>query len=88
MIMMMIIIIILIIRRIAECLSTALAYTKTHNKYKDIKDKTKKYKQFNQIYTKEMRSLTNTTELSLSSEASSCAVPQNFPNILWNPKVH
>jgi hypothetical protein len=27
-------------------------------------------------------------ELSPSSEAASCGPTQEFPNILWNPKVH
>jgi hypothetical protein len=27
-------------------------------------------------------------ELSPSSEAASCLAIQEFPNILWNPKVH
>jgi hypothetical protein len=27
-------------------------------------------------------------EMSPSWEAASCAVTQEFPNILWNPKVH
>jgi hypothetical protein len=29
-----------------------------------------------------------THELSLSSEATSCAATQEFPSILWNPTVH
>jgi hypothetical protein len=28
------------------------------------------------------------TELSPSREAANCAVTQEFPSILWNPKVH
>jgi hypothetical protein len=27
-------------------------------------------------------------ELSTSREAANCAATQEFPNILWNPKVH
>jgi hypothetical protein len=27
-------------------------------------------------------------ELSLSSETASCAANQEFPKMLWNPKVH
>jgi hypothetical protein len=27
-------------------------------------------------------------DLSPSSEAANCAATQEFPNILWNPKVH
>jgi hypothetical protein len=27
-------------------------------------------------------------QLSPSSEATSCPATQEFPNILWNPKVH
>jgi hypothetical protein len=32
--------------------------------------------------------VTNFTELSPSREAASCAVIQELPNILWNPKFH
>jgi hypothetical protein len=32
--------------------------------------------------------LSNSMDLNPSSEAASCAVTQELPNILWNPKVH
>jgi hypothetical protein len=32
--------------------------------------------------------LTNSMEMSPSWEAASCSVIPEFPNILWNPKVH
>jgi hypothetical protein len=32
--------------------------------------------------------LTNSVELSPSSEANSCSATQEIPNILWDPKVH
>jgi hypothetical protein len=32
--------------------------------------------------------LSNSKELNSSSEAASCAVAQELPNIVWNPKVH
>jgi hypothetical protein len=32
--------------------------------------------------------LTNSMEVSPSSEATTCPATQVFPNILWNPKVH
>jgi hypothetical protein len=32
--------------------------------------------------------LTNSVELGPSLQATSCVATQEFPNILWNPKVH
>jgi hypothetical protein len=32
--------------------------------------------------------LTNSTDLNTSRDVASCAVTQELPNILWNPKVH
>jgi hypothetical protein len=40
------------------------------------------------IWSRYSIALTNSMEISPSWEVASCAVTQEFPKILWNPKVH
>jgi hypothetical protein len=46
------------------------------------------YMQKEHKYMNRKSYLTNSLELSPSWEAASCAATEEFPKILWNPKVH